>query len=222
MREPRREDDDALATIELVVRLNASPRIVDEFVRAAGSSHADNWFYAGLAAWALMDVTAHSLRKHSLLTSALDHLSTAVSLRPDHWPARFMRASYLTMLHSDEADEMIAFLLPGSYGLAAARDDARTLVDLRSAADPRAPYGLAPYCLLAVQALMDGDEPHAWEALRAGLSRTDAGPAPAMATQLAVPVVIALRRPELDGQPALRAELTRRCRLLTQPRERVT
>jgi hypothetical protein len=144
-----------------------------------------------------------------------------VSVRPDHWPARFVRASYLTMLHSDEADEMVAFLLPGSYGLAAAGDDARTLVGLQRAAAPRAPYGLAPYCLTAVQALMAGDEPAAWQAVRAGLFHTDAGPAPAMATQIAVPVVIALRRPELDGQPALRAELARRCRALTRPRERV-
>ena len=113
MREPCGADDEVISTIDLVVRLNASPRIVDRFVRAAGSAAApaaaaDNWFYAGLAAWSLMDVTAHSLRKHTLLTSALDHLGTAVSLRPDHWPARFMRASYLTMLHSDEADEMVA------------------------------------------------------------------------------------------------------------------
>jgi hypothetical protein len=224
VREPRGADDEVISTIDLVVRLNASPRIVDRFVRAAGAAAApaaDNWFYAGLAAWSLMDVTAHSLRKHTLLTSALDHLGTAVSIRPDHWPARFMRASYLTMLHSDEADEMVAFLLPGSYGLAGARDDARTLIDLQRAAAPRAPYGLAPYCLTAVQELMAGDEPAAWRALRAGLSRTDAGPAPAMATQIAVPVVIALRRPELDGQPALRAELARRCRSLTSPRERV-
>jgi hypothetical protein len=224
VREPIAVDDEVVSTIDVVVRLNASPRIVDRFVRAAestaGDPAADNWFYAGLAAWSLMDVTAHSLRKHTLLTSALDHLGTAVSVRPDHWPARFMRASYLTMLHSDEADEMVAFLLPGSYGLAGARDDARTLIELQRAA--RASYGIAPYCLTAVQALMAGDEPAAWRALRAGLSRTDAGPAPAMATQIAVPVVIALRRPELDAQPALRAELARRCRKLTRPRERVS
>lgn len=222
MREPCRADDDAIATIDLVVRLNASPRIVDRFVRAAEAAatpEADNWFYAGLAAWSLMDVTAHSLRKHSLLTSALDHLSTAVSIQPDHWPARFTRASCLTMLHSDEADEMVAFLLPGSYGLAGARDDARQLIELQSGG--RAPFGLAPHCLIAVQALMAGDEPAAQRALRTGLSRTDAGPAPAMATQIAVPALIALRRPELDGQPALRAALIRRCRALTQSRERV-
>jgi hypothetical protein len=232
VREPCRADDDAIATIDLVVRLNASPRIVEQFVRAAENAaegaaenaagpDADSWFYAGLAAWSLMDVTAHSLRKHSLLTSALDHLSAAVSVRPDHWPARFMRASYLTMLHSDEADEMVAFLLPGSYGMAGAREDARTLVDLQAAAAPRAPYGLATYCLAAVQSLMVGDEPAAWRALWTGLSCTDAGPAPAMAAQIAVPVVIAVQRPELEGQPVLRAELTRRCRSLTRPGERV-
>jgi hypothetical protein len=215
MREPQGHDDAAIAAIDLVVRLNGSPRVVDRFVREAEARPtADSWFYAGLAAWSLMDVTAHSLRKHSLLMAALDHLSAALRIEPDHWPARFLRASYVTMLHSDEADEMIAFLLPPAYGITPAREDARLLIDLQSAAAPGAPFGLAAYCLAAVQALMAGDEPAAWETLRAGLASTRPGPAPALAAQVAMPVVIALRRPELAGQPGLRAELSRRCRSL--------
>jgi hypothetical protein len=60
VREPCGADDDVISTIDLVVRLNASPRIVDRFVGAARRSaapDADSWFYAGLAAWSLMDAT---------------------------------------------------------------------------------------------------------------------------------------------------------------------
>jgi hypothetical protein len=222
VREPRAEDDEVRSTIEVVVRLNGSPRVVDRLVRAAEErGDADSWFHAGLAAWSLMDVTAHSLRKHGLLMSTLDHLSAAVRIDPGHWPARFLRASYVTMLHSDEADEMIAFLLPACYGIGPARQDARTLIELQARAGLRAPFGLAAHCLAAVQSLMTGDEPAAWHTLRDGLSSTEDGPAPAMANQIVAPVVIALRRPELNGQPALRAELAKRSRSLARMGERV-
>lgn len=222
MREPRSEDDKAISTINLVVRLSGSTKVVDGFVRdAQASGGADSWFYAGLAAWSLMDVTAHSLRKHGMLTSALDHLSVALRIDPDHWPARFMRASYVTMLHSDEADEMVAFLLPPAYGIAAARQDAQLLIDLQAMAAPSAPFGLAAYCLAAVQSLMSGDGPGAWRALRDGLAATGVGPAPAMGGQIIVPVVMALRRPELEDQPDLHTQLARRCRSLAKAAEPV-
>jgi hypothetical protein len=222
MREPRAEDDEVMSTIDFVIRLNGSTRIVDGFVREAEArGSADSWFYAGLAAWSLMDVTAHSLRKHGLLMSALDHLSAALRIDPDHWPARFMRASYVTMLHSDEADEMVAFLLPAAYSIRPARQDAQMLIDLQSRAGLREPFGLAAYCLAAVHALMSHDEPAAWQTLRAGLTSAQEGPASAMAAQIMVPVVIALRRPELEGQPTLRTELSRRCRSLAKVPEPV-
>lgn len=220
MREPRVEDDEAMSTIDLVVRLNGSPRIVDTFVREAeASGNADSWFYSGLAAWSLMDVTAHSLRRHGLLMDALNHLSAALRIDAEHWPARFMRASYVTMLHSDEADEMVAFLLPPKYGIMPARQDAQLLIELQARAGRRAPFGLAAYCLAAVQTLTAGDEPAALQLLRTGLTSTRQGPATGMGGHLVVPIVMALRRPELKGQPALRSELTRRCRALTKASE---
>jgi hypothetical protein len=222
MREPRTADDEAMSTIDLVVRLNGSPKIVDTFVgRAEAGGDADSWFYAGLAAWALMDVTTHSLRRHGWLMAALQHLTAALRVDPEHWPARFMRASYVTMLHSDEADEMVAFLLPPEYGILPARQDAQLLIDLQSRAGLRAPFCLAAHCLAAVQTLMAGDEPAALQLLRTGLAGTRQGPATGLGGQLVVPVVMTLRRPELQGQPALRSELTRRCRALTRAPEPV-
>jgi hypothetical protein len=212
MREPREEDDEAIAAIDLVTKLNGSSRMLDAF-RADAEAHGDanSWFYAGLAAWSLMDTTAHSLRKHRLLVSALDHLGSAVRLAPEHWPARFVRASYITMLHSDEADEMVAFLLPAAHSIASARADAELLLGC----DTRAPYGLAAYCLAAVQAMMNGEAERGAATLRRGLRATDTGPARGLAGQLTVPIVMALRRPELSNQPRLRAALSRRCRSLT-------
>jgi hypothetical protein len=222
MREPRAADDEAMSTIDLVVRLNGSPRIVDTFVgQAEAGGDADSWFYAGLAAWALMDVTAHSLRRHGWLTAALHHLTAALRVDPEHWPARFMRASYVTMLHSDEADEMVAFLLPPEYGILPARQDAQLLIDLQARAGLHAPYCLAAHCLAAVQTLMAGDEPAALRLLRTGLASTRQGPATGLGGHLVIPVVMALRRPELQGQPALRSELTRRCRALAKAAEPV-
>lgn len=220
MREPNAGDDEVMSTIDLVVRLNGSPKIVDTFVGEAGASgNADSWFYAGLAAWSVMDVTAHSLRRHGLLMDALHHLTAAVRIDAEHWPARFVRASYVTMLHSDEADEMVAFLLPAEYGIVPARQDALLLIERQTRAGVRSPFGLAAYCLAAVQTLMAGDEPAALELIRDGLGSTRPGPATGMSGHLVVPIVMALRRPELQGQPALRAALTRRCRALTRAPE---
>jgi hypothetical protein len=222
MREPRPADDEAMSTIDLVVRLNGSPKIVDTFVgEAEAGGNADSWFYAGLAAWAVMDVTAHSLRRHGLLMAALNHLSAALRVDPEHWPARFMRASYVTMLHSDEADEMVAFLLPPEYGIRPAGQDAQLLIDLQARAGLRAPFCLAAHCLAAVQSLMAGDEPAALQILRTGLTSTRPGPATGLGGHLVVPVVMALRRPELQGQPALRSALARRCRALAKAAEPV-
>lgn len=209
-----------MSTIDLFVRLSTSTKIVDNFVKEAeAGENADSWFYAGLASWALMDTTAHALRKHSLLMSALNHLSAGLQVDPEHWPARFMRATYITMLHSEEVDEMVAFLLPAAYGIASAREDAQFLVDLQERDGLRAPYCLAAYCLAAIQALMAGDEPAAWQALRSGLTSTQDGPAPALGTKLVIPVVMALRYPQIQAQPDLRAELARRCRSLTKVSE---
>src|SRR5262245_29593199 len=202
MREPRAEDDQVMSTIDLVARMGTSTKIVDRFVEEAEArENADSWFYAGLAAWSLMDVTAHSLRKHGLLISALNHLSAALQVDPEHWPARFMRATYITMLHSEEADEMVAFLLPATHGITSARQDAQMLVDLQERNGLHAPYCLAAYCLAAVQALMAGDEPAAWHALRSGLTSTQDGPAPALGTKLVIPIVMAWRRPQTQAQP---------------------
>ncbi len=219
MREPRAEDDEVISTMELVARLNGSTRVLDGFVgRAEAQGDADSWFYAGLAAWSAMEATNHSLRKHRLLVSTLDYLSAALRADPDHWPARFTRASYVTMLHSDEADEMVAFLLPAAYGMDPARQDAQSLIDLQTRAGLRTPYTLAPYCLAAVQGLMADDQEAAWAALRAGLRGTEEGRATAMAGSVLVPVVIVLRRPEIKKQPKLRAALARRCRSLAGKR----
>ena len=229
MREPRRGDDEVLSTIDLVVRLNGSTKIVDGFVRQAEAqvatgtgTGADAWFHAGLAAWAVMDVTSHSLRKHGLLMAALDHLSAALRADAEHWPARFMRASYVTMLHSDEADEMVAFLLPAAYGITAAREDTGYLVDAQTRAGVRAPWAFGAWCLAAVQALMADDAPAAWRALHDGLAATDDGSVPGLRSQVMVPVVMAMRRPELADQPALHARLARRCRSLARAAEATT
>lgn len=217
MREPRAEDDQFVSTINLFTRLSTSPKIVDSFVKEAEAGEkADSWFYAGLASWSLMDATAHALRKHGLLMAALDHLSAALQVDPEHWPARFMRTTYITMMHSEEADEMVAFLLPAAYGIASAREDARFLIDLQERNRLREPYCLAPYCLAATQAMAAGEETTAWQTLRSGLSNTQDGPASALGSKLAIPLVMALRHPQLKAHPDLRDELARRCRLLTK------
>jgi hypothetical protein len=209
MREPREEDDQAIAAIDLATKLDGSSMMLDAF-RADAEAHGDanSWFYAGLAAWSLMDATAQPLGKQPLIVSALDHLSAAIRLAPEHWPARFVRASCITMV---QGDGRVTSVLPAAYSIASARADAQRLLG----ATGRAPYVLAAYCLAAVQVMMAGEADAGVAILRRGLATTDAGASQAMARHLAIPVVMALRRPELANRPRLRAALCRRWRSLT-------
>lgn len=207
MREPRPDDDATASTIDLVVRLKGTATVVDRLVDEAGRTDGpDAWFQAGLAAWAVMEVTSHSLRKHHLLMSALDHLSTAIELDPSHWPARFMRCTFVTMMHGDEADESVAFLLPAQYSAASGRQDAQVLVQLHREHGGRAAYGLSAYALGAVHELRDQGVPIAVRTLRDGLAATDPGSAPGLASRLCIPVAMVL------DDPALRAPQLARLR----------
>jgi hypothetical protein len=194
------KDEEMLRTIEFSSRLTHGDALLRHFLARgeAPGSTADDWFFYGLAAWALMGRVSHSSKKHEYLVAALDGFSSACKQEDDHWPAMFMRSTIITMLSDTEVDEMTVYLLPTTYTVDDAAQERRRMLALQLDHDVQ-PYFFVTYAAIALDLLHQGRPDEARSMIGQGLSTVPAGRVASFGAHLVIPVAL-LDRELAQGQ----------------------
>lgn len=200
-----------LKTIEFSSRLTHNDAVLKHFrVRGeASASTADDWFYYGLAAWALMGRASHSSKKHEYLVGALDGFSSACEQEADHWPAMFMRSTIITMLSDAEVDEMTVYLLPTSYTADDAAEERRRMLELQRDHDVQ-PYFFVTYAAIALDLLHQRRPDESRALIGEGLATVPAGRVANFAAHLVIPVALLDRELANGHDEDLRSQVRQR------------
>jgi len=211
MRLITKNDDEMLKTLILSARMSRRDKMSAYFKQKIenGDNPGDAWFYYGLNAWQMMNVTSELQEKHLCLVEVLKGFSEAVALEPLHWPALYLRCLIRIRMSGEEVDKRSFFPLTAEYTTANAHADLARLTDLQKATDPQ-PCFFATYALIASGQLEQGKTQAALETICEGLTQTPAGVIPFFAPLVSLSIKALIPRLPASEQTAVKE----RCRIL--------
>jgi hypothetical protein len=216
-----KNDDEMLKTIQLSVRTGARNQIITYFKDKAekNSGDPDAWFYHGVCAWEMMNVTNNSHEKHRYLITVFNACERACSLQPDHWPGLFLRSLTRSLLMSNEyVDEMVSVMLFG-YVTEDTDPDSLKMLDLQSQAAAPEPYFIVPYAILAQWLLQRQQLPEAERYISRGLLETSPGRVQYFESLLCIPLLTLFQKLVKLNQKKSARQLAERFNLLFPARQ---
>ncbi|MCU0285178.1 MAG: hypothetical protein MUF15_02150 [Acidobacteria bacterium] len=191
MRLINEKDDDMLKAIKLSIKMTGKDKMSEHFKRKieAGENAVDSWFYYGLNAWEMMNVSSQAQKKHEYLVEALKGFGEAVSIEELHWPALLLRSLIRTMMSGDEVDEMTVYLLSGDYSLEDALTDIEKLLEFQKKTKPE-PYFFITFAFLANRMLELDKFTEVERYIKEGLVSIPAGRVRYLGSILYIPVIM--------------------------------